>query len=304
MIQGRKYIKSLNKYIDDKVNEFRLGIQINNGNLEILKAIGFVRIEEGQLMLPPKKGRFTKFNIEGKEFIRKDLPKVQNCYTIFSTRKEFRGRNQTEDVTDFFDICREVYQKQWIPGPSLELSIESKDADLFLMISKTFSRKHDLDSAILGVNILLELIGYCEIFNENLNKFLESENITRLNWIILDCDGTTWGERREKLKTYVESSKKGKQPVIWDRLDTIAKYKPDFEAVGNNGLSGYYIFGFKSKGLFVFENATLGNATYIIKGDWKKVSKMSKAFIVKNNLHELRLIHRDDWKEKVDKILS
>ena len=304
MIQGKKYIRSLNKFLDESINEFRLGIQIKEDNIESIKRIGFEEIEEGQSMLPPKKGRFTKFNIEGKEFARKDLPKKPIYISMYSTRREFRGRNQTEDVTDYVDVRREVYQKELIPGPSLELIIESNGKDLFLMIAQTFSKEENLDDAILGVNILLELVGYCEIYYENLNIYRQPKKVERLTWIILDSDGTSWGERREQLRQYVEKSKKGKQPVIWDRLDTIAEYKPDFEAVGTNGLAGYYIFGFKKKALFVFENATLGNATYVIKGDWETVSKMSKSFIVKNNLHEWRLIHRDDWKEKINMILA
>lgn len=304
MIQGKKYIRSLNKFLDESITEFRLGIQIEEENIEKIKKIGFEKLEEGQVMLPPKKRRFTKFNIEGKEFARKDLPKVPIYFSMYTTRREFRGRNQTEEVTDYVDVCREVYQKELIPGPSLELAIESNGEGLFLMIAQTFSKEENLDDAILGVNILLELVGCCEIYYENLETYRKPKKVEKLNWIILDSDGTAWGERRECLRQYVENCKKGKQPVIWGRLDTIASYKPDFEAVGANGLAGYYIFGFKKKGIFVFENATLGNATYIIKGDWKTISQMSKAFIVKNNLHEWRLIHRDDWKGKINSILA
>lgn len=304
MIQGKKYIRSLNKFLDESINEFRLGIQIKEDNIETIQKIGFEKIEEGQSMLPPKKGRFTKFNIEGKEIARKDLPKKPIYTSMYSTRREFRGRNQTEDVTDYINIRRKVYQKELIPGPSLELIIERNNKDLFLMIDKTFSKEDHLDEAILGVNIFLELVGCCEIYYENLETYRKPKKVEKLNWIILDSDDTTWCERRECLRQYVEYCKKGKQPVIWDRLDTIASYNPDFEAVGANGLAGYYIFGFKKKGIFVFENATLGNATYIIKDDWKTISQMSKAFIVKNNLHEWRLIHRDDWKGKINSILA
>lgn len=75
VIQDKKYIRSLKKFLDESINEFRLGIQIEEENIEAIKKIGFEKIVEGQSMLPTKKGRFTKFNIEGKEVARKDLPK-------------------------------------------------------------------------------------------------------------------------------------------------------------------------------------------------------------------------------------
>ncbi|WP_236832148.1 hypothetical protein [Bacillus pumilus] len=302
IIQGKKYVKSLNKFLDERINEFRVGIKINDE--DIIKKIGFENVEKGRVILPPIKGRFTKLNIEGKEIVRKDLPKKPICYSIYTTRREFRGRNQTEEVTGYIDVCRNVYQKELILGPSLELVIESNGKDLFMMIDGTFVTSDDLTHAILGVNILLELVGYCEIYQKDLSLYRKPQKTIKLNWIILNRDGANWGDRREELKHYIENTKKGKQKVIWDRIDTITKFKPDFEAIGANGLAGYYIFGFKEKNLFVFENVKIGNATYIIKGDWEAISKMSKSTIVKNNLHELRLIHRTDWKNRIEGILA
>lgn len=258
MIQGKKYIRSLNKFLDESIIEFRLGIQIEEENIEKIKKIGFEKIEEGQVMLPPKKGRFTKFNIEDKEFARKDLPKVPIYFSMYTTRREFRGRNQTEEVTDYVDVCREVYQKELIPGPSLELAIESKGEGLFLMIAQTFSKEENLDDAILGVNILLELVGCCEIYYENLETYRKPKKVEKLNWIILDIDGTAWGERRECLRQYVENCKKGKQPVIWDRLDTIASYKPTLRLWARMDLRVIIYLDLKRKGYSSLKMQLLG----------------------------------------------
>ncbi|GED18934.1 hypothetical protein [Kurthia gibsonii] len=37
MIQEKKYIRSLNKFLDESITEFRLGIQIEEENIEKIK---------------------------------------------------------------------------------------------------------------------------------------------------------------------------------------------------------------------------------------------------------------------------
>jgi hypothetical protein len=304
MINGKKYIKSLEKYITSVDENFRLGAKVTNENKKKIEALGFQKLEAGQAMFPPIIGRFTRFNIEGKEILRRDLPKETIYITMYTTRREFRGRDQTEDVTDFVDIPRKVFKKEIVPGTGFEIILETKEDQLYLLINKIFHKKTDLENATIAANIIIELTGYCEIFSEDLNEYYKPTNIKRYNWIFLESKGLSWEERKERFRKIVETSKKAKQMVIWERLETIANYRPDFEAIGQNGFSGYVVFGFSEKELYVFESANLGNATYIVRGDWESVSKMSKAEIIQNNLHELRLIHRNDWKEKISQVLG
>lgn len=304
MIQGKSYIRSIERYVKSVNRVFRLGVKITNENKKQIEKIGFLALEAGQAMFPPIVGRFTRFNVEGKEITRRDLPKETIYVSMYSTRKEFRGRDQTEEVTDFVDIPRQVYKKEIIPGTGFEIVIEARGDDLFLLINETFNKETDSEIATVGANIILELVGYCEVFSEQLDTYYKPSHLRRYNWIFLESKELPWEERKERFKEIVESSKKSKQMVIWERLETIVQYKPDFEAIGQNGFSGYVVFGFKDKELYVFESANVGNATYIVKGDWESVSKMSKAEIIKNNLHEWRLIHRNDWKGKVKKVLG
>ncbi|QCU21000.1 hypothetical protein BPGQ101_19680 [Bacillus altitudinis] len=304
MIQGKKYIRSLEKYVKSVKGNFRLGAKITSENKKQIEGIGFPVLEAGQAMFPPIIGRFTRFNVEGKMNTRKDLPKETIYTSMYSTRREFRGRDKTEEVTDFVDIPRKVLKKELVPGTGFEIVLERKDDDLYLLINKTFNKDKDIESATVGANIILELVGYCEIFSESLDAYYKPKQLKRYNWIFLESNGLSWEKRKEHFKEIVESSKKSKQMVIWERLETIAEYKPDFEAIGQNGFSGYVVFGFKEKEIYVFESAIVGNATYVIKGDWENVSKMSKAEIMQNNLHEWRLIHRNDWKGRVKEVLG
>lgn len=304
MIHGKKYIRSIEKFLSSVEKNFRLGVKITDENKKKIEELGFPEIEVGSAIFPPIVGRFTRFNIEGKEHLRRDLPKETIYISMYSTRKEFRGRDQTEDVTDFIDIPRKVFKKELERGPGFEIILESKKEVMYLLVNEVFIKNTDMEQATVAANIMLELLGYCEILSEDLELYYQPKDIKRYNWIFLESKEMPWEERKEYLREVIEKKKKGKQMVIWERLETIEKYSPDFEAIGQNGFSGYVVFGFEDKGLYVFESANLGNATYFVKGDWESVSKMSKTVILQNNVQELRLIHRDEWKEKVKQILA
>jgi hypothetical protein len=70
-------------------------------------------------------------------------------------------------------------------------------------------------------------------------------------------------------------------------------------AIGQAGFSGYLIFGFTSRNLFICESVFYGNATYVFESDWEKLSKLSKAEILNQDLQKDRIIHREGWERKI-----
>ena len=110
------------------------------------------------------------------------------------------------------------------PGTGFEIVIEAKGDDLFLLINETFNKETDSEIATVGANIILELVGYCEVFSEQLDTYYKPSYLKRYNWIFLESKELPWEERKERFKEIVESSKKSKQMVIWERLETIVQY--------------------------------------------------------------------------------
>jgi hypothetical protein len=94
------------------------------------------------------------------------------------------------------------------------------------------------------------------------------------------------------------------QRLIADRLKTINQHNPSFHAVGTAGFTGYFVFGFPNKNLFVLESIYSGNATYILGKNWEKISQLTKAEILNQELHQRRLIHRVGWHISVQKLLA
>ena len=94
------------------------------------------------------------------------------------------------------------------------------------------------------------------------------------------------------------------QVVITYRLTTITDFEPEFVAIGRAGFSGYLIFGFPKKNLFVLESLYSGNATYVFAEKWEGLSKLTKAEILQGKLQKDRIIHRENWESQINNILE
>ena len=75
-------------------------------------------------------------------------------------------------------------------------------------------------------------------------------------------------------------------------------------AQGRGGFSGYIVFGFPRKNLYVLESLYYGNATYVFRENWEKLSQLSKAVILSGNLQTARIVHQPGWEKEVRHLLD
>ena len=81
-----------------------------------------------------------------------------------------------------------------------------------------------------------------------------------------------------------------------NRLYEINSLGPSAIYKGQGDFSDYIAFEFQSKQVAVLENPVFGNAIYVIRGDWRKLSKLSKSELLWNHSNNTtRIIHRGDW---------
>ena len=67
----------------------------------------------------------------------------------------------------------------------------------------------------------------------------------------------------------------------------------------------YILFLFSDKNISILDCPIVGNAIYIIKGDWEELSRLNKSELIDFHSDKVsRIIHRGDWLEKVIKIVS
>jgi hypothetical protein len=90
---------------------------------------------------------------------------------------------------------------------------------------------------------------------------------------------------------------------LWEGQTDDYSEETDFVAIGQAGFAGYIIFGFPGKNRYLLESIQPNNATYVFAENWESLSQMTKAEILKQNLHADRIIHREGWPVRVHRTL-
>lgn len=295
VINPQKYLPLINE------NEnFYIGIEVKNNLLTLLKKIGFSKnINIGETILPPIFGTVSEFNAEGKENPRKDLPKETVYYPREWSLTDWGGYEHT----GVSYMPYERWQRELVPPPSLEFQIAEKDGKK-IVISKKFKKSNSEYGEIRHImNLFLEIFDEIQIFKEDLTLPIKTE-IIKLNWELLPPGINPWNRVREKVKEIIENRSAGEKAMISERFKKIESYDPEQIAIGLGGFTGYLVFGFKNKDIYLLESLHYGNATYILGTDWEILSQMTKAEILKNNYQKDRIIHSDDWSSEIDNLFK
>lgn len=308
MILNKKRIRSIKalKGLIKEGDKFFVGVKNRSEFNNILLKIGFSQdFQSGESILPSAIfGPVSLYNSEGKYKIQKDKP-METAYQTREWRwREWRGRYDTVERSKLIDVPYKRYPRIFIEPPSIEITAYLINDEEQIIISPVFELKEvNKEKIIHVINLFLEIFGECQFFTENLEEIIKLP-IRRLNWRILPSGQMPWDKLKEEIKLVVNDAPKGNQIVIKYRLEKINKYKPDFAAIGEGGFKGYIILGFRQKNIYTLESLYYGNATYVFGEKWEDLSKKTKAEILNQKLQTDRIIHREGWDDKIDKLLG
>ena len=287
-----KSVRSLSIYeaTIQRLGAFRV-VQHLPTNLEALRTLGFdSEPVEGESILPSPVGPASSFNANGREVIRKDLPKVSQSRMVWSTWNDWHGNPHSGMQIR----TQQVYQKELVLPPEEYLTVMQAESGP-VVASRAMSKSTDEAEKIIHViKLFLEVFGTLEITSVDL-KSAKSLVVKRLNWRVLPPGEFPFDRAKKELAEYLEQVEENVRPVVQLRIRSVTQYKPDFVAVGIGGFREYVVFGFQAKGIYVLESPTLGNATYVFKNNWAQVSALSKKEILEGALHDARLIHNKRW---------
>jgi hypothetical protein len=104
----------------------------------------------------------------------------------------------------------------------------------------------------------------------------------------------------ERIRTHIRSTARGSdcsREVDWSRLHRMQKrLNASLVALGEDGWWGYAVFSVPRDNRFLLESVVLGNAAYVIEGDWREAIHYSKAEIRREYLRQhQRIVHTGDW---------
>lgn len=306
LIINQRRVLSLGNHLPTNLIGKKLQVALLNPDrfLAKLKDIGFSSPwVEGEAILPsPKYGSVSKFNAEGGFNKIKHLPK-EKCYRSQEwTRKEWHGKD-TVDVTDVVYIEYERYQREEIPAPSIELVISKKANELVLTTDAIVYDEKQPRPLMHVINLFLELFGDCVVLDEAGN-LIELPKLVKVNWEMFPEGEYPW----DKVKPFIEKSFERTPPkaraAIVNRMESINEKKPSFFAIGRGGFSGYVVFGFPERKMYVMECRRTNNATYIFDKDWVALSQLTKAEILEEKLHKQRVIHSPSWLKQINSLFA
>lgn len=268
----------------------------------LLKISGRTVWSNGESFLPKIIGKYSKENANGKEIVRKDLPKEQTSTMFYYTRKEWHGDKQVE-VKDFAYRYYQRYPRETKPAQNIFVTCIGDN----LVIEVDLI--NDVESLNLHkINLALELFGsQFDIFK------LDEEGVLTIpkkpffvRWEILPAGQYNKQDLLKKMRDSIpDRTKKSLKAVIEKRLESITKFSHDEIFVGLAGYQGYIVFIFKNKDIALLECDKPYNATYIFDYEkWDVLSQKSKTEILDNNLAKDRIIHNESWLEKIKKLLG
>lgn len=305
MIINKKRIVNIELYwhlIEDE-NQFYIGVSdIDRFNDELIR-IGFSEnLELGETVLPKIIGPATRFNAEGKNNKLKDLPKETAYRQVMWKWKQFIGGGNYEEIEEIRDVPYERYQVEFVPPPSEELSIIEVDNQKMILSSRILKTEANSVKAKNIFNLFFEIFGECMMLNSNLDT-LSLPEVQRKNWSVLPPGEYPFEIIEEHINQSLQIVRNRNSRVIKHRIQKITQYEPNFIAIGNAGFTGYWIFGFPDKNIYILESVYPNNATYVLGENWENISKMSKSDILRNDFHIARLVHRISWNEEINNLL-
>jgi len=128
-------------------------------------------------------------------------------------------------------------------------------------------------------------------------------SITKLNWYILPPG--LWPTSIEEVERVLP--RKSGLGYCPDRILNAESLKPFEIGRGNGDFERYFCFRYKFTSKVLLESADDGNAAYILRGDWKALSRKSKYELINFHSSDIeRVLHRDDspWRSLIKTALT
>lgn len=257
----------------------------------------------GSIIPPKESGKYSSWNVNGREVVQKDLPK--ETYYRHMDAPNWGGYG-----THTVSIPGERYQRMQIAPRNSRIDIQCVDGlpgkshyAIRFQVSEVLNRDEPAfkERLLECINLLQENVGYCGVEESTITM---QEYIATLNvsWDILP-PGTI-----EEAKERLFSGKKPTQQeidVADKRYGFFKSLNPKAFIFGRSGLLRY--FGALIQDDFViFENIEYGNAIYIMFEDWKELSQKNRVDLLSGSYGKKfeRIIHKGTWEKEVRAIIK
>lgn len=297
-----KSVRSLTKLLNiaGDAKKVRLAVPLNDVSEDLLVLIGFDKSPSiGDYLIPSALGKFTSFNTNGKEIIRKDLPLTSESVMFYGASRDWQGGIHHGIRTRTI----KKYPREHITAPSETFEIVNIDDNLF--ISSSILDLSDIDETrnIHVTNLMLECFSEFEIYDIE-KQVIVSPRLKYLQWDVLPSGEFPWSKAEAIISQRTAHLKDQDRKVIEYRMKFLSQKQPDFLAMGRAGFSGYFVYGFTNRDVYILESMQVDNATYVFNSDWEEISKLTKSQIINSDLPHQRIIHDKRWRTSITHVIS
>lgn len=74
--------------------------------------------------------------------------------------------------------------------------------------------------------------------------------------------------------------------------------------LGSDAFEGYVAFHFADLEIAILECAIVGNAIYLLPGDWASLSRLTKNELLKDHAKDVtRIVHSGDWFYRLKRLM-
>lgn len=195
------------------------------------------------------------------------------------------------------------YPREFVSPPSEALQVIQINDTKYISTSEIELDNLDDTKNIHLNNLMSECFSEFEIINVEKNSVIPSK-MKRLQWDILPKGKYPWNVSKVILEEATLKLNEKDKEVINHRMRIISNKIPDFLATGRGGFSGYFVYGFESKNIYILESVHLDNATYVFNSDWESLSKLTKNDIINSDISHERIIHNGKWSMMISRIID
>lgn len=276
---------SVEKINVENINNYhKLGISFNNGILTF---------KQNPILPDASNGRYSKYNIQGRTIVRKDLPKITKLFEY--ELKDWGGNWHSGTYPKL------VYQREYWEPKFLQLEFNvvqqiGNDYVIKISIGVLNRTEENFELELLyRCNILQECINNCDIFQAECSQedYIETAFV---DWEIFP-PGELSNERI--YQSIPDNINKPTQEEFNERMDVIKNANPIEFIQGKGQFKSY--FGAKfANGKVAFENVYWGNALYVIHENWEDISKQPRSELIQLDPSKrkfTRIVHNNKWKD-------
>lgn len=297
-----KSVRSFTKIIKavEEAKKVRFAVSLDDVSKETLKDLGFDESPNvGDYLIPSAIGKYTTFNANGNVKVRRDLPMKSESVMFYGASRDWHGSIHYGIKTRTMD----KYPREYTPAPSETLEIINIDGKSYISSSEINLIDLDEKRSIHVANVMLECFSEFEIFDIEKSKII-GPKLKKLQWNVLPSGEYPWEKSKPIIKKATESLDEKEKKVIEHRMHVISRGNPDFLATGRAGFSGYFVYGFKDKDVYILESTHLDNATYIFNSNWEALSQLTKSEIINSTIPHKRIIHNEKWSIEVGRAIE